>query len=148
MQISKMTIEDYSDVYKLWISTKGMGLNNIDDSQEGIQKYLQRNPDTCFVARENGEVIGVVISGHDGRRGFIYHTSVKISERNKGVGKKLVGRALDALRKEGISKVALVVFNSNETGNGFWEKLGFMKRNDLTYRDKVISEDEMIKINT
>jgi ribosomal protein S18 acetylase RimI-like enzyme len=94
MLISKMTINDYPDVYNLWITTKGMGLNNIDDSKDGIEKYLKRNPDTCFVARENNELIGVIISGHDGRRGFIYHTSVKESERNKGIGKDLLKQPL------------------------------------------------------
>jgi ribosomal protein S18 acetylase RimI-like enzyme len=148
MLISKMTINDYLDVYNLWIATKGMGLNNIDDSKEGIEKYLKRNPNTCFVARENDELIGVIISGHDGRRGFIYHTSVKESERNKGIGKRLVETALNALKEEGISKVALVVFKNNEIGNLFWEKIGFEQRNDLIYRNLTISDTEMIKINT
>jgi hypothetical protein len=50
-----------------------MGLNNLDDSPEGIARYLQRNPSTCFAAEEEGELVGVILSGHDGRRGFIYH---------------------------------------------------------------------------
>ena len=143
MDIFPMTIADYDDVYGLWTNTPGMGLNNLDDSIEGIGKYLERNPNTCFVAREEGKLIGVILSGNDGRRGFIYHTAVALSERNKGIGKRLVEKAISALRKEGINKIALVVFENNNIGNGFWEKLGFNKRNDLVYRNKVISDKEI-----
>ncbi len=136
-------MEDYGEVYALWASTPGMGLNSLDDSREGIQKYLNRNPGTCFVATNQGHIAGVILSGHDGRRGFIYHTAVAISERGKGCGKALVERALDALRAEGINKVALVVYENNDIGNGFWEALGFDRRPDLTYRNKVIAERPM-----
>jgi ribosomal protein S18 acetylase RimI-like enzyme len=120
-----------------------MGLNNLDDSREGIQKYLERNPSTCFVAVEQGRVVGVILSGHDGRRGFIYHTAVAVADRGKGIGRTLVERALAALRVEGINKVALVVYGNNNIGNGFWEALGFDSRSDLTYRNKVIAERPM-----
>ncbi len=137
-----MKIEDYEKVYDLWIHTEGMGLNTIDDSREGIAKYLLRNPNTCFVAEENGELVGVIMSGHDGRRGFIYHTTVKAEYRNRGIGKKLVDLVLDALKKEGIHKVALVAFEKNVLGNTFWEKVGFTVREDLVYRNKNIHELE------
>ncbi|MFN8380976.1 MAG: GNAT family N-acetyltransferase [Anaerolineales bacterium] len=147
MQIQKMTIDDYDDVYCLWVNTPGMGLNNLDDSKQGIIKYLKRNPNTCFVARENGKLIGVILSGHDGRRAFIYHMAVDISHRKKGVGRKLVEFALNALQEEGIHKVAFVVFKKNEIGNEFWEKLGFDERTDLVYRNKVISKSEMKRLD-
>lgn len=70
MQIRLMTISDYNQVYELWINTPGMGLNNLDDSKEGIDRYLKRNPSTCFVAEDEGKIIGVIMSGHDGRRGL------------------------------------------------------------------------------
>jgi len=143
MNIETMTMDHYDSVYALWISTPGMGLNNLDDSREGIQKYLERNPSTCFVAVEQGRVVGVILSGHDGRRGFIYHTAVAVADRGKGIGRTLVERALAALRVEGINKVALVVYGNNNIGNGFWEALRFDSRSDLTYRNKVIAERPM-----
>ena len=146
MELRKMAIEDYEAVYNLWINTPGMGLNNLDDSYEGISKYLERNPNTCFIMKNENEIIGVILSGHDGRRGFIHHTAVKVSTRNKGIGKKLVDKAIEALKGEGINKVAFVVFKTNEIGNAFWQKLGFEERNDLIYRNKVISNREMKKI--
>ena len=109
-------------------------------------KYLDRNPDTCFVAEKSDEIIGVIISGHDGRRGFIYHTAVKPEYRNQGIAKMLVKAAMDALKANGINKVALVVFDRNKDGNAFWEKVGFTVREDLVYRNKTISE--LIRIDT
>ena len=146
MKIRLMTIEDYEKVYHLWLSCEGMGLNNLDDSKDGIARYLDRNPDTCFVAEESDEVIGVIIAGHDGRRGFIYHTAVNPNYRNQGIATRLVEAAMDALKANGINKVALVVFDRNKDGNAFWEKVGFTVREDLVYRNKAIAE--LVRIDT
>jgi len=146
MQIRLMQIEDYDAVYALWMSCKGMGLNNLDDSPEGIARFLDRNPNTCFVAEDKGAVVGVIIAGNDGRRGYIYHTAVHPERRKAGIGSALLSRALDALKAEGINKVALVVFSRNETGNAFWEKQGFTAREDLVYRNRSLTE--LIRIDT
>ena len=90
MNIRIMTISDYEKVYSLWLGTPNMGLNNLDDSKEGIAKYLSRNPNTCFVAEKNNEIVGAILAGHDGRRGLIHHTAVAESEQRQGVGEKLV----------------------------------------------------------
>jgi ribosomal protein S18 acetylase RimI-like enzyme len=121
-----------------------MGFNNLDDSREGIEKYLKRNPDTCFVALEGDALAGVILSGHDGRRGFIHHMAVAEGYRNNGIGTALVDAALSALRAEGIHKVALVAFKYNEAGNAFWEKMGFTVREDLNYRNRALSEMKRI----
>ena len=131
-----MKIEDYEGVYDLWISTPGMGLNTTDDSREGIAKYLKRNPSTCFVAEDEEKIVGVIMSGHDGRRGYICHTAVLPAYRNQGIARSLVEHALAALDEEGINKVALVAFRRNTDGNAFWEKMGFTERTDLSYRNK------------
>ena len=135
-----MTLNDYEKVYSLWLNTPNMGLNNIDDSREGIGKYLMRNPATCFVAEKDGKIIGVILSGHDGRRGFIHHTAVDSNEQRKGVGTALVEAAISALKNEGICKVILVVFRKNGKGNEFWEKIGFTTRDDLIYRNMAIAD--------
>lgn len=146
MIIRRMIINDYKSVYALWLSCKGMGLNNLDDSEEGIEKFLYRNPDTCFVAEVDQKIVGVIIAGNDGRRGYIYHTAVNPDFRKRGIGKALVDSALSALKKCGINKVALVVFERNEDGNKFWENIGFSMRDDLVYRNKAISD--MLRIDT
>lgn len=146
MHIRKMAMGDYEEVYELWMSCTGMGLNNVDDSKEGICRFLKRNPDTCFVAEDSGEITGVILTGNDGRRGYIYHTSVSPENRSRGIGSKLVQQALKALRQEGINKVALVVFARNALGNQFWEKQGFTTRNDIIYRNRALVE--MVRIDT
>lgn len=146
MTIRKMNISDYEKVYAVWISCKGMGLNNLDDSREGIERFLLRNPETCFVAEANETVVGVIMSGHDGRRGYIYHTAVLPEYRNRGIAANLVENAMSAMKNAGINKVALVVFDRNEGGNAFWEKMGFAVREDLVYRNKNITE--MTRIDT
>lgn len=123
-----------------------MGLNNLDDSKDGIDRFIKRNPDTCFVTEIDNKIVGVIMVGNDGRRGYIYHTAVAPSYRRQGVASGLVETALDVLEHIGINKVALVVFDKNRGGNEFWEKLGFMMREDLIYRDKIITET--IRIDT
>lgn len=142
--IRQMTIDDYDKVYDLWINTAGMGLNNVDDSKEGIDKFLRRNPTTCLVAEKDARIIGVILGGHDGRRGYIYHTAVKEDCRKNGIGKALVEAVMQAFKNEGITKVALVVFAKNVVGNKFWERLGFIKRGDIVYRNRNICELERI----
>ncbi len=148
MELSLFTMDDYDAVYALWQNTPGMGLNSIDDSRESIARYLQRNPATCFTAKEGKTLAGVILSGHDGRRGFIYHLAVAASYRRQSVGRQLVERAAEALKAEGIAKVALVVMAKNELGNVFWESIGFHQRNDLVYRDKVITDKTMRRMDT
>ena len=144
MYLRKMKIEDYDNVHSLWMSCVGMGLNNLDDSKDGIEKFLKRNPDTWYIAVEKDEIIGVIMVGSDGRRGYIYHTAVHPNYRKQGIGKALVEIALDSLLKLGINKVALVVFEKNNAGNEFWEKMGFTSRNDLIYRNKALVKIERI----
>lgn len=146
MTIRKMLIDDYDKVYALWMSCAGMGLNNLDDSKEGIEKFIHRNPDTCLVAEENNEIIGVIMIGTDGRRGYIYHTAVHPKCRHQGIAGKLVDTAMDELTVLGINKVALVVFDRNEAGNAFWESQGFTVRNDLIYRNKALTD--IVRIDT
>ncbi len=146
MTIRNMTIDDYEKIYSLWMSCVGMGLNNLDDSKEGIERFIERNPTTCFVAEENGEIVGAIMVGNDGRRGYIYHTAVHPDFRGRGIARNLVECALNELKKLKINKVALVVFERNKTGNAFWEKLGFSVRDDLVYRN--LSLTEMIRFDT
>ena len=139
-----MTIDDYQQAYALWIEC-GNGLNDKDDSRDGIDKYLKRNPTTSYVAVCEGDVVGVILCGHDGRRGIIQHACVSPKHRREGIGGKLVELALAALKEEGINKVLLVAFKKNLGGNAFWESQGFTLREDLNYRNKALAE--MVRID-
>ena len=144
MQVRKMTINDYDDIYMLWLNTPGVGLNTTDDSKAGIEKYLSRNPNTCFVAVKDMVITGVILSGHDGRRGLIYHMAVKLSEREQGTGTTLLEYALEALKNEGITKVYIMVFKNNTAGVAFWEKRGFISPDEILHMGKSIIPVERI----
>ncbi|MBP5262137.1 MAG: GNAT family N-acetyltransferase [Clostridiales bacterium] len=139
MKYRTMTLDDYEQAYDLWILC-GNGLNDKDDSREGIDKYLKRNPSTSFVATCDNIVVGVILCGHDGRRGIIQHACVSPDYRRYGIGSKLVCLALESLKAEGINKVLLVAFKKNTGGNAFWESQGFTLRDDLNYRNKALTE--------
>jgi ribosomal protein S18 acetylase RimI-like enzyme len=136
VQIRFLTIEDYDDAYSLWKTSPGIGLKTLDDSETGIRKYLERNPLTCFAAEENGELAGIILGGHDGRRGYIYHIAVKPLFRSRGIGRALLESVEKALILEGINKVALISFKTNVGGNRFLRACGYPIRDDVVYRNK------------
>lgn len=141
MEIRVMELGDYDQAYALWSGIAGMGLRSLDDSREGIEKFLLRNPGLSFVAIQDGRMAGAILCGQDGRRGYIYHAAVNPSCRRQGIGNRLVQQVIQALQKVGINKSALVVFSDNQIGNAFWEKMGYTVRTDLTYRNKSINRD-------
>lgn len=134
---------DYPTLFALWNSLPGFnkGLRSLDDSEEGIAKFLQRNPSTCFVAEVEGQIVGGILAGHDGRRGYIYHASVHSDYQGQGIGKLLADSACEALLAEGINKAGMLVFGTNEQGNAFWESQGWQTRPDLVYRNKTLNEN-------
>jgi len=140
MNIRIMKKDDYGKVFDLWTSTPGVGMRSLDDSEDGIVKFLNRNPGTCFIAEAGEEIAGVILSGHDGRRGYIYHAVVREKYRGKGIGLSLVQAVEKSMKEEGINKLALVVFSHNDKGNGFWEHTGYGSRPDLVYRDRSIND--------
>ncbi|GLC81187.1 GNAT family N-acetyltransferase [Lacrimispora brassicae] len=135
MIIRTMTLKDYDQVYELWSGIKGFGLRTVDDSREGVEKFLKRNPSTSVVAEEDGRIIGSILCGHDGRRGCMYHVCVAEKYRHHGIGHKMALEAMNKLKEEGINKVSLIAFKSNTVGNEFWHKVGWTFRDDLNYYD-------------
>lgn len=147
MIVRTMTIEDYQGVHDLWMTIKGFAIRSIDDSREGVERFLKRNPATSVVAEENGEIVGSILCGHDGRRGCLYHVCVREDCRMRGIGKSMVVRCMEELEKEKISKVSLIAFTENDIGNAFWKEIGWTKREDLNYYDFVLSRENIINYN-
>ena len=143
MKIRTMTIEDYDGVYELWMTIKGFGIRSIDDSRIGVERFLKRNPTTSVVAEKDGKIVGSILCGHDGRRGCLYHVCVHEKYRRHGIGKAMVVRAMEQLRKEQISKVSLIAFTENDIGNAFWKEIGWTKREDLNYYDFTLNEENI-----
>ena len=138
--IRVMTLEDYDEVYALWMGIHGFGIRSIDDSKEGVERFLKRNPTTSMVAVADGKIVGAILCGHDGRRGCLYHVCVRKGYRRHGVGKAMVVACMEALRKEEINKVTLIAFTKNDIGNVFWNKIGWTEREDLNYYDFTLNE--------
>ena len=146
--IRVMTIDDYDSVHDLWMSIKGFGIRSIDDSREGVEKFLRRNPTTSMIAVEDGKTVGAILCGHDGRRGCMYHVCVHEKYRMRGIGKAMAARAMEALRREGINKVSLIAFKKNEVGNSFWKGVGWEFRDDLNYYDFTLNEENITIFNS
>ena len=142
-----MTIEDYDQVYALWRQIRGFGIRSIDDSREGIERFLKRNPTTSVVAIEDGKIVGAILCGHDGRRGCLYHVCVDEDYRMRGIGKSMVVFVMEALKKEEINKVSLIAFTKNDIGNAFWKEIGWTKREDLNYYDFTLNEANITAFN-
>ncbi|MBQ6843606.1 MAG: GNAT family N-acetyltransferase [Agathobacter sp.] len=142
-----MQIEDYQNVYNLWMTIDGFGIRSIDDSYEGVARFLKRNPTTSVVAESDGKLVGAILCGHDGRRGCMYHVCVHRYYRKHGIGKAMVVFCMKALQAEGINKVSLIAFKSNSVGNQFWKGAGWTFREDLNYYDFTLNEENITRFN-
>lgn len=138
-----MTIEDYEEVHALWEKIHGFGIRSIDDSREGVERFLKRNPTTSVVAVEDDKVVGAILCGHDGRRGCLYHVCVDEDYRMHGIGKAMVVFAMEALKEEKINNVSLIAFTKNDVGNAFWNQIGWRRREDLNYYDFILNEENI-----
>ncbi len=142
-----MTPEDYDQIKALWLSIKGFVIRSVDDSREGVEIFLRRNPNTSAVAEIDGKIVGGILCGHDGRRGCMYHVCVHEDYRMRGIGKQMVVFCMDALRREKINKVSLIAFTRNDIGNRFWNQIGWTKREDLNYYDFTLNKENIEKFN-
>ena len=141
-----MKIEDYEAVKELWLTIKGFAIRSIDDSYEGVKRFLERNPSTSVVAEYKGNIVGAILCGHDGRRGCLYHVCVHEKFRRRGIGRAMVVFCINALEAENISNVSLIAFTSNDIGNAFWNEIGWRRRQDLNNYDLVLNRENRISI--
>lgn len=146
--IRTMTLQDYDGLRALWMTIHGFAIRSLDDSREGVEQFLNRNPNTSVVAvSDTGEIVGGILCGHDGRRGCLYHVCVREDYRRHGIGKAMVVFCMNALKDEHINKVSLIAFTSNDVGNAFWKQIGWTKRQDLNYYDFTLNEENITAFN-
>ena len=146
-EIRVMTTDDYEEVHNLWMSIHGFAIRSIDDSKEGVERFIRRNPKTSVVAVSAGIIVGAILCGHDGRRGCLYHVCVHEDYRKHGIGKSMAVACMRALQAEQINKVNIVAFKSNELGNHFWKEEGWNFRDDLNYYDFTLNEANITNFN-
>lgn len=140
MQIREMKIEDYDQVYELWNTIHGFGIRSVDDSKEGIERFLKWNPGLSVVAEQDQKIVGAILCGSDGRRGCLYHVCVQKEFRRHGIGKTMVVHCMEKLKELQVNKVSLIAFTKNDIGNAFWKEMGWTKREDLNYYDFTLNE--------
>ena len=140
VQIQEMSIDDFDEVYELWKSIDEIVLTEID-THESISRFLERNPGFSYVARQDGEIVGVVLCSHDGRRGYIDHLAVRKSYRKQGIGKALVLRCLYNLMRVGIRRWNLYIFEGNQEAIEFWKKIGWSPKLNMVMMSQPISAE-------
>ena len=130
MQIRPMTINDYDEVFAMWQITTKRALSKADERDQ-IERYLLRNAGMSQVAVVDGKIVGTVLAGHDGRRGFIHHMAVLPDYRRRHIGHRLAEKAIEMISRDGIDKTHIFCYQNNETGQNFWKDFGFEKRDDV-----------------
>jgi N-acetylglutamate synthase len=130
LTIREMNISDYESVIELWSQTESMSLREAD-SKQSIDRYLARNLGLSFVALIDSVLVGAVLVGTDGRRGYLQHLAVALSHRGEGIGKVLVARSIEALSRVGIDKTHLFVHDNNHNAQSFYLKSGWFERDDI-----------------
>ena len=140
MEIREFTVADYDEVWSLWKASEGIGLGN-SDTREAITVFLARNPGLSFVARDEGDLVGAILCGYDGRRAYLHHLAVATSHRRRKIGHLLTARCLEALRSLGIERCHLFVFRTNEKARVFWEREGWWERDDLWMMTRDVADD-------
>jgi N-acetylglutamate synthase len=128
--ISQMTDDDVESARALWADTEGVGQNE-SDTPNRLKDYLKRNPGLSRVVRDGERIVGAVLCGHDGRRGYLFHLAVRPEYRKRGLGQQLVEACLESLNDIGILHCNIFVFSGNELGKQFWKRSGWSDRSDL-----------------
>lgn len=140
IHVTPLTADDVAEALALWTAAEGVGLRGADEP-EALARYLARNPGLSLAARDGGRLVGAVLCGHDGRRGYLHHLAVAAGHRRRGIGRALVEGCLDGLRREGIAKCHLFVYRHNAAGQAFWRSLGWHARDDLRLMSHDLTDD-------
>lgn len=147
MKLRVMTIQDYDMVLALWQGIDGFYIRGIDDSYEGMKKFLTKNPKTNVVALCGERIVGSILCGYDGRCAYLYHVCVQKEYRHKQVGKRMVAFVKGLLQEEGVTHINLVAFKDNSLGNLFWQELGWQLKDNLNLYECVLDSANTRTLN-
>jgi ribosomal protein S18 acetylase RimI-like enzyme len=142
MHFRVMTTDDVPQALDLWRSCEGVGLSD-SDTPTGLATFLERNPDTSWVVFAEDRLVGTVLAGHDGRRGFLYHLATHAEFRRRELARSLLRHALGSLRSAGILKCHVMVFRTNQEGREFWRHMGWPLRKDIDVHSLVLSPEDL-----
>lgn len=141
IEYREMRIADYQAVIELWRACDGLSIRDAD-SRAGVERYLARNPGLSFVAERGARILGSIMAGHDGKRGYIQHLAVAGEARRQGVASRLLARCLDGLTIEGIEKSHVHVLKHNTDGRAYWSKRGWRQRSEVVMYSFINGDNE------
>jgi ribosomal protein S18 acetylase RimI-like enzyme len=131
--IRQFRLDDYDRAVALW-QQAGLSVRPGDD-RASIARLLERNPGLSFVAVAGGDIVGTVLGGFDGRRGYIYHLGVLPRLRRRGIARRLVREVEQRLAALGCPKLNLSVADDNAAAIDFYRSIGFEKRHIFMGKD-------------
>lgn len=140
VEIREFLHSDYETALTLWNRCEGIGLSEADELRP-LLRFLERNPGMSFVALDGNELVGTVLCGNDGRRGYLYHLAVDPRYRHQGLGRRLSEKSLEALKAAGIQKSHIMVYGTNENGLKFWSEGGWKTRPEIVLMSYTIAGD-------
>ncbi len=146
MEIRTMKTDDYAEVMALWKSIKGFRIRAVDDDFEHIKRFLDRNIGLSVVAVKNNQIVGTILSGHDGRQATFYHVCVDPKFRGENIAAKMVKEAVDRVNAEGISKITLIAFKKNLAGNIFWKSQNWKQNKEINNYELVLNEENISSV--
>ena len=146
MEIRTMKTDDYAEVMALWKSIKGFRIRAVDDDFEHIKRFLERNIGLSVVAIKDNQIVGSILSGHDGRQATFYHVCVDSKFRGENIAAKMVKEAIDRVNAEGISKITLIAFKKNLAGNIFWKSQNWKQNKEINNYELVLNEENISSI--
>ncbi len=131
MNTRTITISDHAQLIEFWRGLEGVSVG-FSDERGPFNRYLQRNPRSNFLVEKGGRIIATALAAHDGRRGMLRHVAVAIEYRGQGIARDLVEKCVSALAADGIQKSYIIVFSRNESGQKFWQNLGWKTSDEFS----------------
>ena len=129
---------DYEELIQLW-RRANLGLTLSDISAE-IRQFAEFNPNSFFILELDSTIIGSVIATFDGRRGYVYHLAVDPEFQGRGFGGLLMAQTDSYYKTLNVVKVHLMVDSPNDNVIPFYEKLGWVIRDDIILMSKTLRD--------
>ncbi len=146
IQYKLLTADDYAKLLKLWVAAEAIEVRPVETANS-LALFLQKNPTSNYAAYAGSRLVGALLAGHDGWRGHLYHLAVKPDYRERSIGTKLVSVAVEALKRDGITRIHCLVKRDNLIAQQFWEACGFEWREELYDYSKSQRHHSLVNIS-
>ena len=142
MRIRTATTADVDAIVELWATTFPEYADPGRPQRAprpSIERKLAFGDGLFWVADADGALLGTIMAGYDGHRGWLYSLGVHPDARRAGLARALVSTAEDALARLGCIKINLQVLDANASGRAFWDAAGFVPDPVISYGKRIPS---------